>query len=67
MKERTVVLMLNEEQTDILNACIDSRIDIVSENVEMCDPDDPIDDENIKAYTNEVLVLHHLKEQLNPR
>ena len=67
MKERQVVLMLNEEQTDILNATIDSRIEMLEENIEMCDVDDENDAENYRAYQKEILVLHHLKEQLNPR
>lgn len=67
MKERTVVLMLNEEQTDILNATINDRIDVCAENSDSCDPDDESDAENIKSYDNEIRVLEQLKKQLNPR
>lgn len=67
MKERQIVLMLNEKQTEILNATIDSRIEMLEENIEMCDQDDENDAENYRAYQKEILVLHRLKEQLNQR
>ena len=66
MKERQVILMLNEEQTNVINDAINNRIEMLEENIEMCAPDDESDAENIEAYKKEALILEELLKQLNP-